>query len=77
MLEGVIRYSRLYPRGKAAITAEDAKLDADGTLRIYFPRTSPITLDDKEVTFETRFGSLSVIRKFRLKDLSYRGTLQL
>ena len=78
MLEGVMRYSRLFPRGKSAIRPDDAKLDsATGHLHLFFPRTEGIALSDKEVTFETRFGSLSVVKRFRLKDMVYQGQLEL
>ena len=78
MLEGVLRYSRLYPRGKHPILPDDAKLDnKTGILRIFFPRTVPLTIKDKEVAFETRFGSLSILRPFRLKDMLFQGNLEL
>jgi hypothetical protein len=78
MLEGVMRYSRLYPRGKQAILPEDAKLDNEsGALHIFFKRTEALSLEAKEVTFETRFGSLSVLKRFRLKDMLYQGQLEL
>jgi len=78
MLEGVMRYSHLYRRGKPAIRPEDAKLDqATGTLHLFFPRSDGITVEEKEVTFEMRFGSLSVLKRFRLKDMLYNGQLAL
>ncbi len=78
MLEGVLRYSRLYPRGKHPILPEDAKLDnKTGVLRIFFPRKDPLSLKDKEVAFETRFGSLSILKPFRLKDMVFQGNLEL
>ena len=63
--------------GKPPIRPDDAKLDAKGTIHLFFPRSSAITLDDKDVTFEVRFGSLSVTKKFRLKDMVYKGELAL
>jgi hypothetical protein len=78
MLEGVMRYARLYPRCKHAILPDDVKLDnSTGTLRLFFPRKEPVTAGDKEVTFETRFGSMSVSGRFRLKDMLYQGNLEL
>jgi hypothetical protein len=47
-----------------------------GTL-FYFSRVFPITLDDKQVTFETKIGPLEVKCKFTLKDMLYRGNLEL
>jgi hypothetical protein len=45
-------------------------------IRIGIRRTA-ITLSDKDVTFVTRFGSISVQKKFRLKDMTYKGELAL
>ncbi len=78
MLEGLMAASRLIPKGKAAISPDDAKLDGNsGTLYVFFPKAEPIAVDDKEVTFTTRFGALTVQKRFRLKDMTYRGKLEL
>ena len=78
MLEGVMHYSRLYPRNEPPIQPEDVKLDnSTGTLLLFFPRSRPIAPSVKEVLFETRFGSMSVTGRFRLKDMMYGGTLEL
>jgi hypothetical protein len=78
MLEGLMATSRLLPRGNAAIRPEDAKLDAaTGCIYLFFPRTRPITAADKEVLFSTRFGSMAVDKKFRLKEMMYKGQLEL
>ena len=78
MLEGLMAASRLIPKEKAAISPEDAKLDGrTGTLYVFFPRTEPIAINDKEVTFTTRFGALTIQQRFRLKDMSYQGKLEL
>jgi hypothetical protein len=42
-----------------------------------FPRTAPLTLDDKEVEFSTRIGTLAVTSRFRLKDMVFNGKLEL
>jgi len=47
-----------------------------GTL-FYFSRAIPITLDDKQVTFVTKIGPLEVKCRFILKDMVYRGNLEL
>ena len=77
-IEGVMRYSRLLVKKKPAILPDDIKLDqASGELHIFFPRTKAIEPSDKEVVFETRFGLLSVMKRFRLKDMLYHGKLEL
>jgi len=47
-----------------------------GTL-FYFSRVFPIMLEDKQVTFVTKIGPLELKCKFTLKDMVYRGNLEL
>lgn len=44
---------------------------------LHFPRTTPFTVDDKEVEFETKFGDLVLKYKFRLKDMVFNGKLEM
>lgn len=55
------------------LTEEDGKM----TLRFYFPRSADLSLDDKEVTFQTRVGPMEVKQKFVLKDMTFDGKLAL
>ncbi len=78
MLAGVMRYTRMWPKGKSPIAPDDAKLDeATGALHLFFSRKQKIEPSDKEVTFQTRFGSLSIMKTFRLKEMLYNGQLEL
>ena len=47
-----------------------------GTL-FYFSRRLALRLEDHEATFTTRLGPLKVKCKFTLKDMLYRGNLEL
>jgi len=51
-------------------------LSPAGTL-YYFSRALPLTPEDKQVTFVTRVGPLEVKCKFTLRDMVYRGKLEL
>ena len=51
--------------------------DPPDGLVFYFPRTVPITLEDKEVEFQLEFGRLKIKRKFKLKKMVYNGNLEL
>lgn len=42
-----------------------------------FPKTTPITEEDKEVEFIVRIGEFNVRQKFRLKDMLVNGKLDL
>jgi len=78
MLEGLMAQSRLLVRGEKPIRPENVKLDAaTGALHFFFARTQAIDLKSKDVTFFTRFGSMTVQKQFRLKDMLYRGNLEL
>jgi hypothetical protein len=48
----------------------------DGTL-FYFSRRLALRLEDQDVTFTTKLGPLKVKCKFTLKDMLYRGNLEL
>jgi hypothetical protein len=70
--------ARLTRAGKKPIEPEDVHLDeTSGTVQIYFPKSDPITLDDKTVVFHARYGTLRVAQGFRLKDMVVKGRLEL
>ena len=78
ILEELMASSRLVPRGRKALAPQDVKLDAStGALHLFFAKTDPVTMRDKEIMFYTRFGSMSVAAKFRLKDMVSQGKLEL
>lgn len=65
-------------KDRASLYPEKVERDKDGTTLLFtFPRTTPISLDDKEVEFVTRYGPLEVKRKFDLKKMVYQGKLEL
>jgi hypothetical protein len=51
-------------------------LSQPGTL-FYFSRVFPVTLEDRQVTFVTKIGPLELKCKFTLKEMLYRGNLEL
>jgi len=57
-------------------SAPKNNLSADGTL-FYFSRILALRLEDQEVTFVTKLGPLEIKCKFALKDMQYRGKLEL
>jgi hypothetical protein len=42
-----------------------------------FPKTDPISLDDKEIEFTTKIGPMTIKRKFKLADMKVKGQLEL
>lgn len=70
--------AKLVRTGKAPVRPEDVELDATANaIQVFFPRTDPISLNEREVTFELQFGSMTVQKKFRLKTMIYKGKLDL
>jgi hypothetical protein len=47
------------------------------TFVFLFPRTANVLEDDKEVTFLTAMGRMEVRSKFTLKEMNFRGKLEL
>ncbi|MDP8989501.1 MAG: hypothetical protein M3N41_05390 [Acidobacteriota bacterium] len=56
--------------------APKTPLSPAGTL-FYFSRVLPIMPQDKQITFVTKVGPLEVKCKFTLRDMLYRGNLEL
>ena len=70
----------LVVKGKDPILPVDVEVKTQGRQMnafFFFPKTDPLTLDDKEVEFESKVGDISVKSKFRLKDMTVDGKLVL
>ena len=60
-----------------AEAAQAASREKLADLYFLFPKTSPITIDDKEVEFVSKVGRFEVKRKFKLKDMQIGDKLDL
>jgi hypothetical protein len=70
--------AKLVRTGKPLIQPENIELDAAASvIRVFFLRTEPIGLKDKDVTFELQFGSMRIEKRFHLKAMTYKGKLEL
>jgi hypothetical protein len=49
-----------------------------GTFDVFFvfPKDAPISVDDKEMEFQTKIGAMAIRKKFKLKDMVYNGKLE-
>jgi len=78
-LEMLKEYTKL-DRKDHPIYLTKAEPSSNGML-FYFPRSEPISMDDRQITFATslknRTGLVDVRVKFNLKDMMYRGKLEL
>jgi len=74
-LDMLKQYTKLEKKGDP-IYLQRAGYSKDGAL-FYFERNDLITLHDGSVTFVTKLGPLDVKCKFGLKEMVYRGKLEL
>jgi hypothetical protein len=81
MLEAMQKSSRIERKGKIAIPCAHLLTgsgDSATELLLFFARgADPITVSDKVVTLESRFGPFHLSVKFPLKDMMYKGALAL
>jgi hypothetical protein len=70
-------FTRLERKGDAPIYLDRIEPIAAGGIRFYFSRIEPIKESNKEITFATKVGPLEFKAKFSLKDMLYRGKLEL
>ena len=81
MLEAIKQSSRIERKGKIAISCAHL-LTGSGEkateLLLFFARgADPITVGEKAVTLESRFGPFHLSVKFPLKEMMYKGALAL
>ena len=69
-------YTKLDRTGDAPIYLDHIQPVAGGEM-YYFSRMDPIKPSNKEITFSTKIGALEFKAKFQLKDMLYRGKLEL
>ena len=81
MLEAIQQNSRIERKDKIAIPCAHLLTGSGASateLLLFFARgTDPITVGEKTVTLESRFGPFHLSVKFPLKDMMYRGALAL
>lgn len=76
----LLKNTSLIIKGKDPIPASDVQTGGNEqhpVILFLFPRTAPITLDDKDVEFSTKLGVMNVKQKFHLKDMVFNGKLDL
>jgi len=75
--EAMLReYTKLERKGDSPIYLARTESTSLG-IRFYFSRLEPITAANKEIAFSTKMGPLEMKAKFPLKDMMYRGMLEL
>jgi hypothetical protein len=89
--KALIDQTRLSVKGKEPLKPADVQVGTSGAggargrggpppaIEIYFlfPKSTPLTVDDKEVEFATKIGDLALKNKFQLKNMVFNGKLEL
>ncbi len=78
--EMLIKNTSLSVKGKDPIAPADVQVGGNeqkALVLFVFPRTTPLTIEDKDVEFSTKLGPMLVKQKFRLKDMLFNGKLEL
>lgn len=72
--------ARLIPKDRPAIGAARIELRPQpGTpgIELYFPRSTGLSLDDRQITFELNGDDYEATAKFKPRDMIYHGRLEL
>jgi hypothetical protein len=80
MKESLLQNTSLTVKGKDPIQATDVQTGGNEQRPVVvfiFPKTAPLTLDDKDVEFSTKLGPFVVRQKFHLKEMVFNGKLDL
>jgi hypothetical protein len=72
--------AQLIPKSKIGISAEDIQFEGRNgstAIRFLFPKTFPISGNDKEIVFQFQSRGVKFDHKFKLSDMQYQGQLAL
>ena len=72
--------AQLIPKSKVAIAAEDVQFEGRNgsiAMRFLFPKTFPLSAEDKEIIFHFEARGVKFEHKFKLSDMLYQGQLSL
>lgn len=78
ILEWFMTNSHLGPKGGDPLQPQNVKIDPDtGSVLLFFKRSDDLLAHKRDLLFATRFGSMNVHTKFRLKDMLIDGRPEL
>jgi hypothetical protein len=72
--------TQLVSKGGVLLSPDDIKFNmrnGENQVEFFFPKTTPISLDDKEVTFHAMINRMKVENKFNLKKMTRDKKLEL
>jgi hypothetical protein len=78
--KGLKEGTSLIVKGKEPIMAGNVQANQRGAaadVYFVFPKAAPLSLEDKEVEFNCKFGRTEIQKKFKLKDMVVAGKLEM
>jgi hypothetical protein len=78
--KALLEQTSLSAKGKDELKPTDIQMGRAGRgmdLYFVFPKKVEFAVEDKEIEFTTKFGTINVKQKFRLKDMVFNGKLSL
>jgi hypothetical protein len=78
--ESLLKATSLNVKGKDPVAPSDIQVGGNeqrALVMFMFPKTTPLSVDDKEVEFSTKIGPITVKQKFHLKEMLFNGKLDL
>jgi len=74
ILEWFMGNSLIFMKGHPALRPQNVKVDPDsGTVHLFFERTDALMAKKPDLQFVTRYGTMNVQAKFRVKDMLVDG----
>jgi hypothetical protein len=80
MKDQLMSTTQLVSKGRVLLSPDDIKFNmrnGENQVQFFFPKTTPISLDDKEVTFHATINRMKVENKFNLKKMTRNKKLEL
>ena len=74
--KAILDSTSLSAKTKGQVKLEDLQIGGNQIIFL-FAKSSPLSLDDKEVDFSTKLADVVLKYKFKLKDMVYNGKLEL
>ena len=80
MKDQLLSTTQLVSKGRVLLSPDNIKFNmrnGENQIQFFFPKTTPISLDDKEVTFHSMINRAKVENKFNLKKMTRNKKLEL
>ena len=80
MKDQLMSTTQLVSKGRVLLSPDNIKFNmrnGENQVLFFFPKTTPISMDDKEVTFHAMINRMKIENKFNLKKMTRNKKLEL